>query len=423
VGSDGSAVAVDVSPHAAERTASSAKGTSGDRVRLVGVDGLRALAACSILVYHVWMYGSPDGEPPNLGLFNRFVAPHLPVGVTLFFTLSGFLLYRPIVASVLHGRTLPNVKKYLTNRGLRILPAYWFVLAVTAVVLPAADVRLSATQVGLGRLVMHPAELFANAALMQNYFTGSMDSGIGPTWSLAVEVVFYLTLPALGLIAVTIARRSTTRRMGTIAVLAPAALLYGIGLAAAMLAQQIEPSESAYAILVRSFLYHADLFSFGMAFAVLMTCVTDGTLELPRWWPTALTVAFGALVLTTMLLADRAVIPTYQGAVLYETLTAGAAVALLALVVLPRANGSAPFLSKVLDSRIFVAVGLASYSVFLWHEPLIRWLNAAGLTFAGRRGFLVNLAVLSALTGFAAALTYRFIERPALARKRRSTSR
>ena len=72
-----------------------------------------------------------------------------------------------------------------------------------------------------------------------------------------------------------------------------------------------------------------------------------------------------------------------------------------------------------MDAPPLVAVGLASYSLFLWHEPLVYWLREHGLTVAGAGGFLVNLVVLAAVAGALASLTYRFVERPAMARKRR----
>jgi peptidoglycan/LPS O-acetylase OafA/YrhL len=66
---------------------------------------------------------------------------------------------------------------------------------------------------------------------------------------------------------------------------------------------------------------------------------------------------------------------------------------------------------------VLVAVGLASYSLFLWHEPVVRWLQQRGLTSGGTGGFWVNLLVLGALSGLLSGLTYRFVERPALRRK------
>jgi peptidoglycan/LPS O-acetylase OafA/YrhL len=387
--------------------------------RLRGVEGFRALAAMSIVVYHTWFYSSPTGHPVQLGPLSRFLLPNLPVGVTLFFTLSGFLLYRPLVACILNRNPLPGVRSYARNRALRILPAYWVVLLATGILLPAVQVRVSQSDVYLGRLIGHPSELATNAALMQNYFAGSLDSGIGPAWSLAVEVGFYIVLPFLGLLAAALGARALTRRGRTMATIVPPVLMYGVGLvtAGAVTSSLMSGSGAWRSILARSFPYHADLFSFGMLVAVLMVNIEDGHLRLPRWWRKATVAVLGVLVLATILLADRELILRYRGAVPYETLTGIGAALLLALVVLPSADSSVSSFTRVLETRAFVAVGLASYSLFLWHEPLIRWLEQLGLTFSGQTGFLVNLLLLVPLSMALATLTYRFVERPALARK------
>jgi peptidoglycan/LPS O-acetylase OafA/YrhL len=312
------------------------------------------------------------------------------------------------------------VGSYLRNRVLRILPAYWVILVAAAVVLPAVTVRLSASDLELGRLVSHPSALLSNAVLMQNYFAGSLDTGIGPAWSLAVEVAFYLALPFLAFLAATLAVPAGSRRGRTTAALVPPFVLFGVGLVAASGASALlAPDSLWHSILVRSFLNHADLFAFGMALAVLMVSIEDGVVTLPPWWRKAAFVSFVVSVLTTLILVDRGLILTYRGSVEYETLTAIASVLLLALVVLPSADASVSHLTRLLDTRVLVAIGLASYSMFLWHEPLIRWLQSEGLTFAGRIGFVENLALVCALTAALATLTYRFVERPALAQKRR----
>src|SRR5947208_8486807 len=86
--------------------------------RLAGIDGLRAIAATSILVYHTWLYSSPTGEPLTAGQWARWplrFVPDLALGVTLFFTLSGFLLYRPFVAALLRGQPRPRFFSYFQN--------------------------------------------------------------------------------------------------------------------------------------------------------------------------------------------------------------------------------------------------------------------------------------------------------------------
>jgi peptidoglycan/LPS O-acetylase OafA/YrhL len=67
--------------------------------------------------------------------------PDLAFGVTLSFVLSGFLLYGPFAAAVLRNDRPPDLAKYLRNRALRILPAYWVILLLVAFVLQSAFVR------------------------------------------------------------------------------------------------------------------------------------------------------------------------------------------------------------------------------------------------------------------------------------------
>ena len=80
--------------------------------RLAGIEGLRAIAASSILVYHCWLFGTP-GSPLGSDGVGALVMAQLAAGVTLFFALSGFLLYRPIAAAVIHGTPLIPVRTYL----------------------------------------------------------------------------------------------------------------------------------------------------------------------------------------------------------------------------------------------------------------------------------------------------------------------
>jgi hypothetical protein len=130
--------------------------------RLPHIEGARALAACSIVVYHVWRYGSQSGSVA-LGPFGRLM-PHLPLGVTLFFTLSGFLLYRPFAAALLRARARPNLAAYLRNRALRILPAYWVILLITGVVLGATTISFDLER---GSLATRPGLLVRDALFVQ----------------------------------------------------------------------------------------------------------------------------------------------------------------------------------------------------------------------------------------------------------------
>jgi peptidoglycan/LPS O-acetylase OafA/YrhL len=391
------------------------------RGRLTGIEGLRAVAASSIVIYHVWVYSSPSEQPVDMGYLSRFALQHLPVGVTLFFALSGYLLYRPIAASLLATGEVPDVRNYLRNRALRIVPAYWVILTAVAVILPAALLRLSPSELVLDRLVDHPGTLASNALLIHNYFPAYLDTGIGPAWSLAIEIVFYLSLPVLALLARYCFRRAgDSSRRQWMALLVPAAALLLLGTAGKAATDWLFPTGDALgrAILARSFLSHADLFAPGMALAVLHVLVRHGHVRLPRRWAVALGIILIMDVLVIVALTDRGMLSHWGVGNPYQRLTALACVLLVALVVLPRsATSRSSGLLRVLEWRPLFLTGLASYSLFLWHEPIIRLFAKHGLTMGGRAGFVVNLGVLAVISGVLAATTYYFVERPALARK------
>ena len=98
---------------------------------------------------------------------------------------------------------------------------------------------------------------------------------------------------------------------------------------------------------------------------------------------------------------------------------AALAIALALATVVIADVGRRPWSVRVLEAAPLTAVGVVSYSLFLWHEPLQLWLRHNGLTAAGWAGLGLNLLVIAVLAGALSAVTYRFVEAPALRRKRR----
>jgi peptidoglycan/LPS O-acetylase OafA/YrhL len=390
--------------------------------RLPGIEGLRAIAASSILVYHCWFYGSPDGSPPSLGPLTG-ILPHLTLGVILFFSLSGFLLYRPLAAAAMRATPGPSIRRYLRNRALRILPAYWVILLLAGVLMQAALVRKGSYSLELGSLAGQPATLLGNLALVQSYYPRTLLTGIGPAWSLVVEVAFYVTLPFLAAGAAFLARRTASRRRRRAAMLLPPLVMLGIGLLGKLMVHLVGIQVGAgsgwgpdwYSVLARSYLANADLFAFGMALGVLYVDVEDGLVHLPAWWRYAAAAGAGAVAVAAIRVTSNT---TGIGTAGYDVLMAIPCSLVLAAVVVPDTRPSRRRLRSLLDSRPLVSVGLASYSLFLWHEPLEHWLREHGLTLPGAAGFVVNLMVVAVLAGVLSWLTYRFVELPAMSRRR-----
>lgn len=160
-------------------------GPAGGTGRLAALDGIRALAALAVLVYHV-------AVETGAALHDGFLGALLSrgdVAVPVFFTLSGFLLYLPHARAVIEGTAAPRAGAYLLRRALRILPAYWLVVAVALPLWSPEHVTDAATWLKLLLLVhvYDPAP----------WWSGLGPAGLAQMWSLCVETAFYLVLPLL----------------------------------------------------------------------------------------------------------------------------------------------------------------------------------------------------------------------------------
>lgn len=399
--------------------------------RLPGIQGLRALAALAILALHVSVHALPEGSDYGLPLFDRYVVPQLALGVTLLLLLSGFLLYRPFAASLIRGTPRPSLRRYLVNRGLRILPAYWAILLVTLVVFQTSLIRDETGGLEPARMT-DPVLVGLNLLLLQGFVPQGVLTGIGPAWALGAVVTFYAVLPLLVLGAWLLASTATSRGARTLAALAPALVLVLVGLTGKATAAFVLPpgpwggwGADWHTVIERSFFAHADMFGFGMAIAVLHVLREDGRLHLPRHWrPAALLVMLAVALPATKFLQTEV---DGQGGPLgnyaYDFVLAAVGAVFLAWVVLPDPSSGRPWVGvRILERRWIVAIGVVSYSLFLWHEPLILLLREHGLTFAGPTGLAVNLAAVAALAFALSAVTYHYLERPALIRKSRTAA-
>ena len=91
-----------------------------------------------IVAYHIFFSQNyTDSHASGLGAFTR----RLDVGVALFFTLSGYLLFRPFVVALFANSELPNIKTFYLKRATRIFPGYWVAL-ITLALIDAIQIRL-----------------------------------------------------------------------------------------------------------------------------------------------------------------------------------------------------------------------------------------------------------------------------------------
>jgi peptidoglycan/LPS O-acetylase OafA/YrhL len=362
------------------------------------MDSLRAIAALSVLGIHVGLV-SGRLDPGTHGM--RYVG-RLDVGVAVFFLISGFLLYRPFVRARALDQPRPSTLAYGWRRALRIVPAYWLALTVTAL-------SFSLTYVFTGR------GLWTYFGFAQIYSNDTDVRGISQAWTLCVEIAFYAFLPLWAWLM----RRS---RMPE---LAGCALLFAVGVAwkVPFLAGH-DPVPADWAL--RSLPAFFDQFAIGMALAVL-SVRWEGrplprALRLLEAWP-SLAWLFAAVafwvVATRIGLTGQLLEPvTPREFLLRHELYAAVGLGL----ILPAVFGDPArgvLRRRVLANRALMWLGLVSYGIYLWHQTVVRWLLDAGLNDGpGNASPLVWLACALSLTTAIAALSYYVLERPILGLKR-----
>jgi peptidoglycan/LPS O-acetylase OafA/YrhL len=365
---------------------------------LAPLESLRGIAAWSIVLFHVWSARYAVSVAWNLGPATVFMQP-LQAGVTLFFVLSGFLLYRPFARAALSGAAYPSLRRYARNRALRILPAYWVVLlAAIATRATAAVVRSAGTQVGH----LTWSQSVWNMLLLQNYRPTMLMTGISHTWSLVVEVSFYICLPAVALLG----RRSV---WWPPAVFIAGGLLGKLVLLLLIGENGVRFSDPTWnATLAHSLASHADLFGFGMAAGVVFTrWERDGE---PAWINGGVVGRLIAYVGVPATVLGFYFIPRY----LWDSIVAF----FCALLILRSATTNSR--CKFLRSSFARANGRFSYSVFLWNYPVLAFLTIHGMLLAGHGAlaFLGNTAIAVAAVTLLSATSYRFVEAPAMRLKR-----
>lgn len=138
--------------------------------------GIRAVAAYAVFLHHY--------NPAPAGTFGNRLLAQGYVGVSVFFVLSGFLIYHRY-ADAYFTRIGWSWRVYLQNRFARIFPLYFLLLLATVLV----NTR--------GGRPMSLFELILNLTLLKGLFEDYKFSGIAQSWSLTVELCFYLLAPPL----------------------------------------------------------------------------------------------------------------------------------------------------------------------------------------------------------------------------------
>lgn len=362
------------------------------------MDAMRAIAALSVVVTHAaGRSGFNEGNP--LGA----VTARLNVGVTVFFLISGFLLYRPFVRAAYHGTQAPGILRFFRRRALRILPAYWLALTVLAVWpgLPGVFTR----------------DWWVYYGFLQVYDDRYILGGIGPAWSLCIEMTFYLALPLYALAMARLYERRPREAAVRIELLALAAL--GLASVGARTGIHLWDDQAGFpSTLPGTFTW----FALGMGLAVASVALEGdeeriGALRLVvrrPWVPWALAAA------TLAALAWGAGLPRSFGAEI-STVSYVAEYVLFGLfalfLLLPAVFGDdrGGWPRRILGNRLLAWLGLISYGIYLWHLSLMIWLDEQGASsWVGGVQFPVLLLGAAVFAVVCAAASYYLVERPLL---------
>jgi peptidoglycan/LPS O-acetylase OafA/YrhL len=324
------------------------------------IDGLRALAVIAVILYHA-----------RLGLPGGFV------GVDVFFVISGYLITSLLLEDLKKGRL--NLLAFWERRIRRLFPA---VVVVTLTTLVAGWFFLLPGDYGdLAQSVFSQMLLSSNFFFWKNtnYFDGLADlKPLLHTWSLSVEEQFYLLYPfALILLS----------RVGRKFAVASVAILLSIELALSVYGVSHHPFAAFYLLPFRAW-------ELGLG-AILATA--RGKTHWAVWFNETLSTIGLALILyvffsRSISAPGIAVIPVCLGTAVFIYVNT----AKLTLV------------GKFLCWRPFVSIGLVSYSLYLWHWPVLVFANYWAL---GPLSFPVRILLVGSSLVLAMA-SWKFVETP-----------
>lgn len=335
------------------------------------IDGLRAIAVLSVIFFHAGFSWISGGF----------------VGVDVFFVISGYLITNIITSELSEGSF--RISGFYERRMRRILPALYLVVTISILV---AWKLLLPTEMQKFAESVSAVSIFSSNFLFwrQNgYFdTAAELKPLLHTWSLAIEEQFYVFFP-ISVLVIWRKRRS---------LLVHALLLMAIlSLTAAHWAAQVKPTANFFLLPTRA--WELILGALG----AIYVSKRSGGWPSPRFVGTGyvndLASGIGALlVLYGMIFFDEktpfpsfyAIIPTFG-----------------TLLILLFADNST-YVGRLLAQKLFVSIGLISYSAYLWHQPI----------FAFSRHFLVGnpstevmICLIIIILGLA-GLSYRFVEQP-----------
>ncbi|MGH2951223.1 MAG: acyltransferase family protein, partial [Solirubrobacterales bacterium] len=350
------------------------------------VESMRALGCLAVVFAHIGVV-SLGFHPavPQLAnaadVFTRFVYGAGNAALFLFFAISGFVIYMPFAKRYFAAGNPVDLRRYAVNRALRILPIYYIVVALVLII------DFDGATFGIWARFL---------SFSQNFNDFTVFQFVGVSWSLVVELHFYLVLPLLAWGVARIAGRSLLRA---------AAILGVIGLAClAMRHIYVFGAEGASPVWRASTLTNFQFIVAGMiaALAYLHLQTTR-----PSWLR-------GWLVRSDLWMLAALVL-------LYPFAYIDYSYDFLCLVMSFLIIGAAAFpylergpITRVLWWRPLAVLGLASYSIYLLHVEVLQFFFERDVT-----TFVPLMLTVVPASIVVSLISYKIIEEPFLRLRRR----
>ena len=346
---------------------------------ITGLDGIRAIAVIMVLAYHL-----------KLALFKSGF-----LGVTVFFVLSGYLITGILISEVEEEGTI-DLKNFWLRRIRRLVPA---VMSMAVVIIFVSAV--------VNRIIFTKGckDFLASVLGFNNWWqifnkvsyfeAAGVPSPFTHCWSLAIETQFYLIYPLilLGIYKLVKSREEGRAKRGL--------LFAGVTLMLALISVILmivlfDPQQDASRVY-----YGTDTRAFSLLFGALLAILWDYRM-VPRRLSASVNMVLGSVSFAVLLVMTIAINGSsnfwYRGGQFVGTI--------LTVLVIYTVLGRKTWLSRFLSNPVLKWIGDRSYSIYLWHYPIIL-LISKGI----KASWWITLIEI-VLSVVLAELSYRFIETP-----------
>ena len=346
---------------------------------ITGLDGIRAIAVIMVLAYHL-----------KLALFKSGF-----LGVTVFFVLSGYLITGILISEVEEEGTI-DLKNFWLRRIRRLVPA---VMSMAVVIIFVSAV--------VNKIIFTKGckDFLASVLGFNNWWqifnkvsyfeAAGVPSPFTHCWSLAIETQFYLIYPLilLGIYKLVKSRGEGRAKRGLL--FAGVTLLLAL-ISVILMIVLFDPQQDASRVY-----YGTDTRAFSLLFGALLAILWEYRM-VPRRLSASVNMVLGSVSFAVLLVMTIAINGSsnfwYRGGQFLGTI--------LTVLMVYAVSGRKTWLSRFLSNPVLKWIGDRSYSIYLWHYPIIL-LISKGI----KASWWITLIEI-VLSVVLAELSYRFIETP-----------